>query len=202
MSEIITYEAHKGLYLNLTNRCSCNCEFCVRREVDGINKNESLWLDHEPSLEEIERAVRATDLAGYDEVVFCGYGEPCERLDALIATAQMIKKAAAVPIRLNTNGLSDLINRKRTAPLLAPCIDRVSISLNAPDKAAYNALCHPLFGEESFDALLSFALDCKDLIGEVSFTVVDVLDAGQLRACQELCDDLGIKLRIRKKDDL
>jgi len=202
MSEIIVYEVRQGLYINLTNRCPCNCEFCVRRNVDGINEDESLWLDHEPSLDEIEQALRGVDLSRYSEVVFCGYGEPCERLDTLIATARVIRESTDAPIRLNTNGLSDLINHKKTAPLLAPWIDHMSISLNTPDKEAYNALCHPVFGEEAFDALLQFALDCKELIPEVTFTVVDVLDADQLQACQKLSDDLGITFRIRKRDDL
>ncbi|MCL2882305.1 MAG: TIGR04100 family radical SAM protein [Coriobacteriia bacterium] len=202
MSEIIAYEVHKGLYINLTNRCHCNCSFCVRNEADGINRGESLWLDHEPSLEEIEQTVGDVDFSRYEEVVFCGYGEPTERLDALIATAQMIKKATALPIRLNTNGLSDLINHKKTAPLLASCIDHVSISLNAPNKESYDALCHPTFGEGSFDALLRFALDCKELIPEVNFTIVDVFDADQQQACQNLCDKLGISLRIREREDL
>jgi len=203
MNQTIIYEVHNGLYINLTNRCPCNCAFCVRRQADGINQDESLWLDHEPTLEEIERAIHSVDLSRYEEVVFCGYGEPCERLDALIATAKLVKKMApAVPIRLNTNGLSDLINHKRTAPLLADCIDHVSISLNAPDKETYNKLCRPAFGEESFDALLRFALDCKDLIPEVNFSVVDVLDADQLQVCQKLSDGLGISLRIRKREDV
>ena len=202
MSETIIYKVRKGLYINITNRCPCNCAFCVRQEAAGINKGESLWLDHEPSIEEIEQALRDVDFTRYEEVVFCGYGEPCERLDALIATARMIKERTDTPIRLNTNGLSDLINNKKTAPLLAGLIDHVSISLNAPDKEAYAALCQPVYGEAAFDAILRFALDCKEVIPIVNFSVVEVLDAEQLRACQKLSEDLGIDLRIRKREEL
>ena len=176
MSQTIVYEVHQGLYINITNLCHCSCVFCLRNAVDGVNDGQSLWLDHEPAAEEIKAALGGLDFSRYEEVVFCGFGEPCERLDTLIYTAKLVRGMTKLPIRLNTNGLGDLINQKRTAPILAPYIDRVSISLNAPDKESYNALCRPSFGEEAFDAILRFALDCTALIPEVNFTVVDALD--------------------------
>ena len=198
MSETIVYEVYSGLYLNITNRCPCDCTFCLRNEADGVTGGESLWLDHEPSTEEIKQALDRVDLSNYEEAVFCGYGEPCVRLDELLYAAKLIKDKVPLPIRLNTNGLADLIHGKKTAPLLAQCIDRVSVSLNAPDRETYNAMCRPSFGEGAFDAIIRFAVDCKALIPDVNFTVVDVLSMDELRRCRELCDSLGIRLRVRR----
>ena len=201
MSETIVYEVYKGLYINITNRCPCDCVFCLRNSADSVVSGESLWLDHEPSTDEIEQALNSVDFSLYKEVVFCGYGEPCERLNELIFAASIIREKSKLPIRLNTNGLGDLINSKKTAPLIAPYIDRISISLNAPDKETYNTLCRPSFGEGAYSAVIQFALDCKELIPDVTLSVVDVLNDDQIRKCQELCDSLGIRLRIRKFGD-
>jgi len=197
-AETIVYEVGAGLYINITNRCPCNCTFCLRGAADGVKEGESLWLDHEPSLEEIGEALSNVDFSKYEEVVFCGYGEPCERLDELVYAAKLIRERTALPVRLNTNGLGDLINSKKTAPVLAQYINRVSISLNAPDKETYNSICRPVFGGDAYNAMIQFALECKALMPEVNFTVVDVLSEEQLRQCRELCGGLGIRLRVRK----
>lgn len=193
----IVYEVHNGLYLNITNACPCACTFCLRGTADGLKPGENLWLEHEPTQEEVFEALGRVNLSLYKEVVFCGYGEPCERLDILLQTAAFVKEKSNLPIRLNTNGLGDLINKKRTAPLLAASIDHVSISLNAADKESYNSICRPVFGADSFDAMVNFALDCNKLIPKVNFSVVDFIEEDQLRGCQELSDSLGIPLRIR-----
>lgn len=198
MSNTILYRCGSKLYLNITNRCPCNCRFCIRNNGDGVNENESLWLEHEPSFDELKCAINNIELNQFDEVVFCGYGEPTEKLDILIETARFIKEKSNIPIRINTNGLSDLINNKKTAALLAAYVDIISISLNAPTKEEYNELCDPIFGEASFDAMLSFALDCKKYITTVYFTIVDVLDDGKIDKCKKLCEELGIQLRIRE----
>ncbi len=198
MSGTIVYDYYGGLYLNITNRCPCACSFCVRDMRGGIITDGSLWLEHEPSSEEILTALRGVDFSRYEEAVFCGFGEPCERLDELIKAARFIKENSALPVRLNTNGLGDLINKMKTAPLLASVIDRVSISLNAPDKVTYAELCRPVYGEDAYDAMLRFALDCKELIPDTRFTAVDVLSEEQMNKCKELCAGMGIPLRVRK----
>ena len=190
----IAYDYATGLYLNITNRCPCNCSFCVRRHSISLG---GLWLPREPALEEIEAAI-PMDFSQYDEVVFCGYGEPCERLEALLYTSSLIKERTDLPIRLNTNGLSDLINGKRTAPLLAAGFDRISISLNAPDAETYYALCNPSFGKDSFNEVIRFALECMDYFDHVTCSVVrHALTESQLAKCVRLCERLGLRLRIR-----
>jgi len=196
----IAYEYGKALYVNLTNRCPCDCVFCLRQQGEGVNEGQSLWLEREPTAHEVEAALEAFDLRRYDEVVFCGYGEPCLRLDLLCHTARWLRMTyAPIPIRLNTNGLADLVYGKSTVPWLVGLIDCVSISLNAPDAATYNTLCKPVFGERAFEALLHFALDCKENIPETVMSVVaHTLSPEDLTRCKTLCDEMGLPLRIRK----
>ncbi|MCL2421826.1 MAG: TatD family nuclease-associated radical SAM protein, partial [Defluviitaleaceae bacterium] len=172
----IAYQYGDALYLNITNECPCDCVFCIRNEGDGINPGQSLRLNHEPSLDEIKAALAAVDFSKYREIVFCGYGEPTCRLTILLETAKYLKGTQSLPIRLNTNGLSDLINKgmiPNTASLLAGYIDHVSISLNAPDNQYYRDLCNPRFGDMAYDALLDFARDCKDYVPQVTFSVLE-----------------------------
>lgn len=194
----IFYHYGNKLYINITNLCSNKCVFCVRNRVDTVDSNHnSLWLEHEPSFEEIIEAYNSLQNKDFPEIVFCGYGEPLERLDLVLKIAKYLKEIAGVKIRINTNGLSDLINGKPTAHLLEGLVDIISISLNAPDAKEYMRISRPCFGEQSFAALLKFAQDCKLYIPQVLFTVVDLLSAEQLAACKSLAQKLGIPLRIR-----
>jgi TatD family-associated radical SAM protein len=195
----ILYEYGDALYCNLTNRCPCDCAFCLRQVSEGVAQGESLWLEREPTLDDIRAGINAVGLGRYSEFVFCGYGEPTERLDALLYTAGLVKNKSSLPIRLNTNGLSDLINNKKTAPLLEKWIDRVSVSLNAPDAETYRVLCKPAFGLPSYGVLIDFALACKGYAHlDVCFSVVGrALSDKQLNECRVLCEGLGVRLRVR-----
>lgn len=196
--ETITYEVKNGLYLNITNRCPCSCRFCIRNHGDGVYGSEPLWLDHEPSVEEICEAVNGRDLSKYKEVVFCGYGEPTERLEDLLAVAAYIKSRQDIRIRINTNGLSDLIHGERTAPKLKGLIDAVSVSLNYPDEEKYNEIIRPKFGEGSFRAMLDFTRDCIRYVPDVRMSVVDVVTTKEEQErAERICKELGAKLRIR-----
>lgn len=197
----ILYEIGDSLYINLTNNCPCACVFCLRSEGKGAEEAygvNSLWLDHDPSLEEIFTDFKNYDLNKYKEFVFCGYGEPLERLDIVIEVAKYIRANSNITIRLNTNGLADLIHQKETAPLLKGLIDAVSISLNAPSAESYLKVARPVFGIQSFDALLKFAEGCKKSIGDVTFSLVDVITSDEIQASQKLADQMNIKLRIRQ----
>lgn len=196
----IAYPYGDCLYLNITNRCPCSCTFCIRLENDGVGGGENLWLDRDPSLEDVIRDIAAHNLADYREVVFCGYGEPTERLDVLLDVCRYLKSCPdAPPIRLNTNGLSDLINSKETAPLLEGLVDIVSVSLNAPTAALYQEVVRPTFGERSFDSMLRFAAACKRFVPKVWFSVVDVISPEAIGQCQSLADTMHIPLRVRAK---
>ncbi|MDR0819729.1 MAG: TIGR04100 family radical SAM protein [Oscillospiraceae bacterium] len=195
MSSIV-YELGNNLYINLTNRCPCACKFCVRNDKDGVGSADSLWLDAEPSAEQVIAELKLRDLSNYGSVVFCGFGEPLCAFDVLLETAKWLKLNGA-KVRINTNGLGDLINGKPTAPPLSGLIDAVSISLNAPDAKRYNELCRPEFGETSFDAMLKFASDCRQYVPEVTLTIVDTIPQSEIDECKSVAANADVPLRIR-----
>ena len=197
MADII-YTYAGSAYMNITNKCPCRCVFCIRSNGDGLGSAESLWLKGDPTIEEIKAEIDSFDFSPYSEVVFCGYGEPTEALDNLIETAKYLKEKHSLKIRLNSNGLSDLINGKPTAHLLEGIVDSISISLNAPDAESYQRVARSKFGMEAYPALLKFAEDCKKYIPSVKFTVVDVLSKEEIERCKKIADDMGIPLRIRE----
>ena len=187
----------KNIYVNLTNRCPCACTFCLRTTKKMAETN-SLWLQKEPTIEEVIAEFESIDISLYDEIIFCGFGEPTERLDAIIEISKYIKKRNSnMPTRINTNGLGDLINKKDIAPLLKDLIDTVSISLNAPTAEEFYEITKNKFGIESYEAMKQFAVSCKSYIPNVVFTVVDCISKEDIKASQKVCDDLGITLRIR-----
>lgn len=96
MAEIL-YTYKKQVYANITNRCDCNCTFCVRSFKDSVGDAKTLWLQQEPTLEEIKKAMNAFDFSGYDELVYCGYGEPTCALDNLLASAAYVKENMRSP---------------------------------------------------------------------------------------------------------
>ena len=198
----ITYEGRNSIYVNITNRCPCNCVFCLRHNKDHVFNADSLWLEREPTVKEICDSIDAWDLEKYDEIVFCGYGEPTERLDDLLQVASHVKSNGKTKIRINTNGLSDLINGEKTAQKLKGLIDTVSISLNATDKKKYFEMVRPKFGIDSYDAMLSFAKDCTKYVPEVVMTVVDVVTSKEEQdKSREICESIGVTLRVRPYEE-
>ena len=194
----ITYEYHNSLYVNITNRCSNACVFCVRTKHDNVNGKDDLWLDREPSIEEIKADFEKRDLSKYDEIVFCGYGEPTERFDDLIEIARWIKsKKPDSVIRINTNGQANLINGRDVTPELDGAIDIIGISLNASNAKEYQDICKSRYGEESFEALQDFAKRAKDYVKLVVFSVVDKPES-DIEICRKIAEDCGVKFRLRE----
>lgn len=194
----IVYTYGNKIYLNITNACPCDCEFCVRNNTDGLGDMGSLWLEHEPSFDEIREAIDGFDFTGFTDVVFCGFGEPTCALEKLLKTAEYIKQTKNIKIRLNTNGLSDLINRiDNSAERMSGLIDAVSISLNASDAEKYEKIVHPKFGIKSFDAMIKFTKDAQKYIPSVKMTVVDTIGEEEIEKCKKLCEENNIELRVR-----
>ncbi len=201
-SMTILYKVHNNLYINLTNRCSSACTFCLRQTRDHMEDSDSLWLEHEPSVEEVKEAFKQVDVSSFDEIVFCGFGEPTERFDTLIEVARFIKENYNKPIRINTNGQGDLINNRRIAPDMKGLIDTISISLNTPTADKYHAIVRSQFGDKAFDAMLAFAKDAKDYVPSVILSTVDTtLTKEEEAECQAICDRLGVTYRIRPWED-
>ena len=194
------YELEGSLYINVTNKCPCACVFCIRNNGDTIRESGSLWFeDGDPTAQQIIDEFANWDLTKYSSIVFCGYGEPLERLDTVCEVAKYVRSITDLPIRINTNGLSDLVNgREHTALELKGLVDAVSISLNAPDSARYQEITNSCFGDKSFDAMLKFAAECKEITDKVTFTVVDVISKEEIARCQEIADSMGIPLRVRE----
>ena len=194
----ITYPVHNGIYVNMTNRCPCACTFCLRKQSDHVYGSDSLWLEREPTVEEVCDSIDTWDLTKYSEVVFCGYGEPTERLNDLLEVAKYIRSKSDIKIRINTNGLADLIAGEKVAHKLEGLIDTVSVSLNATNKEDYFKLVRPKFGIDSYDAMLSFTRECTKYVPNVIMTVVDeVTSKEEQEKSREICESIGAKLRVR-----
>ena len=197
---VITYPVKSGLYVNLTNRCPCACVFCLRQNAPGIFGSDSLWLEREPTVDEIIESIDSRNLDDFTELVFCGYGEPTERLDDLLSVARHLKSIRPqMLVRVNTNGLSDLIHGEPTAAKFKGLVDTVSISLNTPDPEEYLKVCRPKFGLESWQSMLDFAKSCRDYVPNVVMTIVDapVTTPEVQEKCKAITDSLGVRLRIR-----
>ena len=194
----IVYDYFGGLYINLTNKCPNACRFCIRNFTDSLGDADSLVLDKDPSVEEVKAELRKWDVSRYDEVVFCGYGEPTERLKDLLELAAFIKASWGKPVRINTNGLSDLIWGEETAPWLKGKIDMVSISLNEADRDKYYDLCMPRFGRESYDAILKYIQDVKQYVPQVTVSVVSsAISREYLDKCRAKAAELGVEFKMR-----
>jgi len=186
-----------NIYVNLTNKCSCSCTFCLRNTKE-MAKSNSLWLDREPTYDEIIAEFEKYDITKFNEIIFCGFGEPTMVLDTLLQVAIYLKnRSSNTPIRINTNGLGDLVHEKEIAPLFKELVDTVSISLNASNAEEYLRLTRNKFGIESYDAMLKFAVNCKSYVPNVVMTVVDCIGQKEIDACQVVCDKIGVTLRIR-----
>lgn len=199
----ILYTYKNQVYANITNKCDCNCTFCIRGQMDTVGEAKELWHKGDPGYEEIIAAINLFDFTNYTELVFCGYGEPTCSLENLLKTAKYVKEHYPLQIRLNTNGLANLYHKRNIVPELSKVIDRVSISLNAPDAKRYQEVTRPQFpyiddDNNPFHEMLHFAMLAKNAFADTQLSIVDVLSKEDIEACQKLADEMGIFLRIRK----
>lgn len=195
---VILYEVHDNLYVNMTNKCPCACTFCLRQTRDEMNHSGSLWLEREPEVEEVIEAFGQFDMKKYGELVFCGFGEPTERLEDLLKVAAYAKEHFGISIRVNTNGLSDLIYDKDTAPMFEGLVDTISISLNTPDPEEYLKLTRSRFGIQSHAAMLRFAGNVSKYVPHVMLTTVETtITKEEEERCRKICENLGVTYRIR-----
>jgi len=197
MADII-YTLEGGVYINITNKCPCDCAFCIRSKADAVGDAKNLWFDKEPDFEEIKAAVDSFNFSGVKEAVFCGYGEPTNALENLIKTADYIKgKYPDIILRINTNGLSDLINGRPTAKEICSSIDVISVSLNDPDSASYDKITRNIYPGKAFDAMLKFTKECVACGNDVRMTVVDVIGEENIEKSRKICEELGARFIVR-----
>ncbi len=200
-SEEILYVYKDKVYLNITNKCPCACTFCIRSKKDAIGNASNLWLNHNPSFKEVKAAIDAFDFTGYNEIIFCGYGEPTNSFDVLVKTAQYIRSKLGIKIRVNTNGLGSLVNGRDISAELCSNVDAVSISLNCSNKEDYLKTVRPKFGINSLEQRLHLATTRRALTENVALSVVDVIGEDEIEKCQKIAEGLNIPLRVRKYDN-
>ena len=190
----IAYQIRDSLYLNITNRCTNKCSFCVKFHSDFV-KGHRLRLDKEPTEEQIKREIG--DPSVFKEIVFCGYGEPLQRLDVVKNVARWIKENNG-KVRINTNGHANLIHKRDILPELRGICDSISISLDAQDEETYNRICKPIYGN-AYAEVVRFIREARDIIPEVKATVVE-LESVDVNKCREIAKKLGVGFRMRKLD--
>ncbi len=193
----IFYEYGGKAYVNLTNKCCLKCAFCIRNQGDSVGSADTLWYSGgDPDFDEIIKALNDFHLENYSELVFCGYGEPTFALGNMIKLGNYVKEHYNIKTRLNTNGLGDIINKKKIVPLIEPFLDSISISLNASNEESYNYRCRPGF-EGAYQAMLDFVKECKGHIPEITVTVVDIIPDTEIKECRRIAEELGVNYRVR-----
>jgi len=189
----IAYQIGNSLYLNITNRCTSKCRFCIRYKTKLFNSEHELWLDREPTSGEVIKAIR--EPKRFKEIVFCGYGEPLTRLDVVKEVSAWIKKNGG-RVRIDTNGSGNLFNKRNIVPELKGLVDTISISLNAQNRKLFQKICHSEFGEPAFDGIIEFAKEAKKYIPNVELTVVGIPEI-DVDAARHIADDIGATFRVR-----
>lgn len=194
----IVYTLDGGVYLNITNKCPCNCAFCIRSKGDAVGNAKKLWFDSEPTVDEIKKAVDDFDFTKVKSAVFCGYGEPTNAYDKLVQIARYIRSINPdIYLRLNTNGLSDLINEKPTARELSELFDCISVSLNEPTSEKYDKITRNIYDGRAFDAMLKFTSECVKYCKKVRMTVVDVISEEEIEQSRRVCESTGAEFVVR-----
>ena len=192
------YQLDGNLYVNLTNKCSNGCDFCVRNERSSYF-GHYLWLNHgDPTTEKVIAACNGMgDLTRFKEVVFCGFGEPTYRMEQMLALCDYFHEKG-LKTRLNTNGQGSLINKRDIIGEMKGKIDRINVSLNASCAENYQKICRSQFGENGFGAMIEFAKACKRAGFECRFSIVDVIGETEIEACKKLAQSVNVPLYIRK----
>jgi len=188
-----TYQIDENLYINLTNKCTNECSFCVRNEKSSYFGHK-LWLEKEPTAQDV--IAQIPDVKKYREIVFCGFGEPTIKLFELLKIAEYVK-ANGGTTRLNTNGHGNLIHKRDISIALAGKIDKINVSLNESSAEEYEKLCKPAF-KNAFLALQDFAKACKNQNIDVWFSVVDCIGEEKIAKCKEIAKNCGVTLRVRE----
>lgn len=194
MTDTYIYMLSDAIYINLTNRCTNDCTFCVRNEYNGVGGYD-LRLNREP--EAIDIINELEKLPSVDKAVFCGLGEPTMRINVLIEVAKYLKSRGA-HIRLNTNGQGSACAGEDIVPKLAGLIDVVSVSLNASCAQKYQFVCRSSFGEKAYSHMLDFAKSCVLHGIETVMSVVDIIGREDIEECRHIAQNIGAQLRIRK----
>ena len=191
MDSTYTYKIGNATYINLTNQCTNDCDFCVRRTEKGV-AGYDLWLEKEPAAKDIIDELEKDQT----DVVFCGYGEPTIKIDELKEVAAYVKSYGG-HTRINTNGHASVYHGRDIAQELVGLIDEVSISLNEADAHKYEAVVHSAYGEDGFGYMIDFARDCVKYGIKTTLSVVDIISSEDIEICRKIAEDVGAHFRVR-----
>lgn len=194
--ETLVYTIGNNLYINLTDRCTLACEFCPKIQGSMDVHEYNLLLSQRHEVEEYIKKIG--DPTQYEEIVFCGFGEPTLRLKALLEIAAFCKQAGT-QVRVNTDGLGNLVNKRNILPELAECVDALSVSMNAQNETVYDQHCVPAV-KGSFESMLEFLRLAPEYIPDTTATAIDGLEGVDIAACEAKAKELGVKFRGRVLD--
>lgn len=199
----IVYPYKNNLYINLTNRCTAECVYCIKRSWQGLFRGHSLHITQEPGTQEVLDAINKYPRGTLKEFVFCGYGEPFIRIEVLKEIAKYLKEQG-YQVRVNTSGHANLIHKRNIVPELKNLVDSISVSLNAENPEQYAALHKPVFGIQTFDAILDFIRECKKIIPQVILTTIELpenfrpgMSGINVEQCRAIARELGVEFRVR-----
>ncbi len=195
--DTITYQIGNGVYINLTNKCSNDCVFCERNRISGV-EGYYLWLKNEPTAEMIIENLKTYDLKDFDEVIFCGFGEPTYKWKEIKEVADFAHSIGK-STRLNTNGQGNLINGYDITEQIAKYIDKVNISLNNGNSKRYNEDNRSIFGEVAFQEIQNFAKKCIEKGVRTTFSVVDCISKEEIEAARQIALAIGANFRVREE---
>jgi len=196
VTDQLSYQIGDRLYLNITDRCTLECRFCPKTHNRPKVRGYDLTLGERPTVEQVITSVG--DPARYAEVVFCGFGEPTLRLKVLLEVARWVKSRGG-RVRVNTDGLANLVHKDDTLPLLGECVDAISVSMNAQNAALYEEHCQPAL-PGSYQKMLDFLRAAPRHIPEVTATAIRGLPGVDIDACERLAKQLGVAFRARELD--
>lgn len=195
--DTITYQIGNGVYINLTNKCSNDCVFCERNRISGV-EGYYLWLKNEPTAEMVIKNLKTYDLKDFDEVIFCGFGEPTYRWNEIKEVADFAHSIGK-STRLNTNGQGNLINGYDITQEIANYIDKVNVSLNNGNSKRYNKDNHSIFGEVAFQEIQNFAKKCIEKGVHTTFSVVDCISKEEIEGARQIALAIGANFRVREE---
>jgi TatD family-associated radical SAM protein len=196
--QTVAYALHGNCYLNITSRCTLRCDFCPKHNRTWEVQSYDLHLEHEPSVKEVIEAIG--DPRRYREIVFCGLGEPTQRLDVLLEIAAYVKQYG-VPVRINTDGLANLLYSRDVTAEMAAVVDSLSISMNAQNEEVYIQHTRPKLAG-AFDAMLDFAACARNAGMHVSLTAIDGLEGVDIAACKQIAEGIDVDFRRRVLDEV
>ena len=191
--QTISYRIRDSLYLSINDRCTLECTFCPKTLGSTKVHEYDLKIDYRPSVNEIIKAI--DDPKKYAQIVFCGYGEPTLRLKVVLEVANWLKQKGAI-VRINTDGLANLVHKRNVLPEMEGLIDELSVSLNAQNQKIYDLHCQPQLNN-SYQAMLDFLKLSTNYNIKVTATAIDGLQGVNIAQCKNIASKIGVNFKAR-----